>query len=55
MNAQQVRESFARCGYIADGDLCTAVELMLALQKPLLVEGPAGVGKTESARSSPGS
>jgi MoxR-like ATPase len=50
VNAQQVRESFARCGYIAGGDLSTAIELMLALQKPLLVEGPAGVGKTESAK-----
>jgi MoxR-like ATPase len=50
VNAEQVRESFARRGYIADGDLSTAVELMLALQKPLLVEGPAGVGKTESAK-----
>ena len=31
-------------------DLGTALELALALEKPLLIEGPAGVGKTESAK-----
>lgn len=41
---------FARRGYIAGDDCATAFELMLALEKPLLVEGPAGVGKTESAK-----
>ena len=50
MNAQQIRERFARRGYIADEDVATSLELALALEKPLLVEGPAGVGKTESAK-----
>jgi MoxR-like ATPase len=50
MNAQRLREAFAKCGYIADDDFATALELMLALERPLLVEGPAGVGKTESAK-----
>jgi MoxR-like ATPase len=50
MNAAQIRERFAETGYIADEDFATTLELMLALQKPLLVEGPAGVGKTESAK-----
>jgi len=50
MNAQRLREAFAQSGYIADDDFATALELMLALEKPLLVEGPAGVGKTESAK-----
>lgn len=50
MNALQIRERFARRGYIADEDVATTLELALALEKPLLVEGPAGVGKTESAK-----
>jgi len=50
VNAAQIRERFAETGYIADEDFATTLELMLALEKPLLVEGPAGVGKTESAK-----
>ena len=37
--------------YVTDAALATAVYLALALGKPLLVEGPAGVGKTEIAKS----
>ena len=50
MNAEAIRERFAQRGYVADADFATALELVLALEKPLLVEGPAGVGKTESAK-----
>jgi MoxR-like ATPase len=50
VKAVQVQERFAQLGFIADDDFATAIELMLALEKPLLVEGPAGVGKTESAK-----
>lgn len=35
--------------YVADEELSTALFLMLKLQKPLLLEGPPGVGKTETA------
>ena len=35
---------------MVDEDFATSLELMLALEKPLLLEGPAGVGKTESAK-----
>ena len=35
--------------YVADEDLATALFLLLKLQKPLLIEGPPGVGKTEIA------
>ncbi len=50
MNAEKISEKFAKSGYIADNDFATSIELMLALEKPLLVEGPAGVGKTDSAK-----
>src|SRR6187551_2446806 len=38
-------------GYIADIRLATVVFLVTRLDKPLLVEGPAGVGKTELAKA----
>jgi MoxR-like ATPase len=47
----QVQSAFAGQGYIADRELATAVFLSLALQRPLLLEGEAGVGKTEVART----
>jgi MoxR-like ATPase len=50
MTVEGMRERYARHGYIAGDDFATALELMLALEKPLLIEGPAGVGKTESAK-----
>ena len=37
-------------GYITDDAVAMSVYLSLQLQKPLLVEGPAGVGKTEIAK-----
>jgi MoxR-like ATPase len=37
-------------GYVADTRLATTVFLLTRLDKPLLVEGPAGVGKTELAK-----
>ena len=50
MTAHELRDAFAAHGYIADDDFATTFELMLALGKPLLIEGPAGIGKTESAK-----
>src|SRR5690242_8141673 len=46
-----LQTEFAVHGYIADRDLATAVFLSLALGRPLLLEGEAGVGKTEVART----
>jgi MoxR-like ATPase len=46
----RIRERFLERGYVAKDDFATALELMLALEKPLLIEGHAGVGKTESAK-----
>ena len=41
----------AQVGYLADAATATTVYLAGALEKPLLVEGPAGVGKTELAKA----
>ena len=40
-----------QCGYFADRRLATAVFLALRLQRPLLLEGEPGVGKTELAKA----
>src|SRR5215468_8290523 len=47
----QIAESLAASGYIADGELATAIALMQRLRRPLLLEGEAGVGKTEVAKA----
>jgi len=41
----------AAVGYVPDRDLATALWLMESLSRPLLLEGEAGVGKTEVARA----
>src|ERR1700726_1614382 len=46
-----IAERLAASGYIADRDLTTALWLMDMLRRPLLLEGEAGVGKTEVARA----
>ena len=42
--------NFERLGYIADRSLATSVYLITKLRKPLLIEGHAGLGKTEVAK-----
>lgn len=39
-----------KLGYVVEEDLATTLLLMLKLEKPLLLEGPPGVGKTEAAQ-----
>ena len=46
-----VRDKLATTGYLADDAIATVVFLADALGKPLLVEGPAGTGKTELAKA----
>lgn len=41
----------AEAGYVADRDLAMALHLMELLKRPLLLEGEAGVGKTEVAKA----
>ena len=46
-----VREKLAGQSYVSDKRLATVVFLATRLNKPVLVEGPAGVGKTELAKA----
>ena len=48
---EEVTERLAATGYLADPATSTTAYLAGALEKPLLVEGPAGVGKTELAKA----
>jgi MoxR-like ATPase len=48
---EDVIERLGRLGYVADRALATAIYLLLNLGKPLLIEGHAGVGKTEAAKT----
>ena len=48
---EDVTAALAGEGYLADRGLATAVHLAVALEQPLLLEGEAGVGKTEVARA----
>ncbi|HUY20831.1 MAG TPA: MoxR family ATPase [Acidimicrobiales bacterium] len=47
----EVRERLAEVGYLADDGIAGVVHLADRLAKPVLVEGPAGTGKTELAKS----
>ncbi len=46
-----LQSALASHAYIADRALTTAIYLALKLNKPLLLEGEAGVGKTEIAKT----
>ena len=49
--AAELADALAQQGYVIDDDLATVVHLATALDRPLLLEGPAGVGKTELAKA----
>src|SRR6187397_1647627 len=48
---EEIAQALAGSGYIADAELATAISLMQMLKRPLLLEGEAGVGKTEVAKA----
>src|ERR1700742_4605306 len=50
-NRNEIAQALAASGYIADGELATAISIMQLLKRPLLLEGEAGVGKTEGAKA----
>ena len=47
----QVREGLEQASYLPDEGLVAAIFLAMSLQRPLLLEGEAGVGKTEVAKA----
>jgi MoxR-like ATPase len=48
---EEVERGLGAAGYLPSREIATAVFLADRLEKPILVEGPAGVGKTELARA----
>ncbi|MEM7239520.1 MAG: MoxR family ATPase, partial [Pseudomonadota bacterium] len=50
MSWTALRDAMAGTGYIASEELSMALHIALSLRRPLLLEGAAGVGKTEVAR-----
>lgn len=50
MTWNDLQTALAAEGYVANEDMAVALHLALSLQRPLLLEGAAGVGKTEVAR-----
>ena len=50
-NIQDARQKLTKAGYIPSTEIATVVFLAQATQKPILIEGPAGVGKTELAKA----
>ena len=51
LSRDEIAARLADAGYIADPDLATAISIMQLLKRPLLLEGEAGVGKTEVAKA----
>src|SRR5262245_61411608 len=51
LTRETIADRLAAVGYIADRDIATALWLMEFLKRPLLLEGEAGVGKTEVAKA----
>jgi MoxR-like ATPase len=49
--SREVQGRLAAVGYIAGPDLAMAITLMRRLERPLLLEGEAGVGKTEVGKA----
>jgi len=47
---RKIQELLERQAYVTDAAVATSLYLAMALGKPLLIEGPAGVGKTEIAK-----
>ncbi len=48
---EKIEQGFESFGYICSTEIATAVFLAFQLRKPILVEGPPGVGKTELAKT----
>ena len=51
LKREEISDKLAAVGYVADRDIATALWLMEFLKRPLLLEGEAGVGKTEVGKA----
>jgi MoxR-like ATPase len=51
INPEELQKSLLESNYVIDPDQALTVGIALHLEKPLLIEGPAGVGKTELAKA----
>src|ERR1700752_1244439 len=51
LKREEISDRLAAVGYVADHDIATALWLMEFLKRPLLLEGEAGVGKTEVGKA----
>jgi MoxR-like ATPase len=47
---KEIEEKMQQYGYVADQAIATSIFLLMELKKPILIEGHAGVGKTEVAK-----
>ena len=50
LSIEQIKEAMKKDSYICDNQLAFVISLSLAMEKPLLLEGEPGVGKTEVAK-----
>lgn len=50
MNIETLKQKRGESGYVYDQTLATVLYIALMLGRPLLIEGAAGVGKTEIAK-----
>lgn len=51
INIDNINKGLLEHNYVSDSEITTTVYLSLALNKPVLIEGPPGVGKTELAKT----
>lgn len=51
LSIKAIQEKLSEVGYISSDEITTSMFLALSLNKPVLIEGPPGVGKTELAKS----